>query len=106
MKKFIEIPDAALESLKEGKYVDGSLKYDQRTGKVTFRPFNRQPRRRAKDRVICELENGWLKESPERYKFYNSVKKSCGRLVVETVMRRELNAAMEVLEMEKILERV
>ena len=105
MRKYVEIPLEVLERLVEGKCVEGSLRRDEWTGKVTFKAYNRQPRLRH-DRVVCQLENGWLKESPQRYKFYNSVKKGLGRRMVDVVMHRELNAAMQVLEVEEILDRV
>ena len=105
MRKYVEIPLEVVERLVEGKCVEGSLRRDEWTGKVTFKAYNRQPRLRH-DRVVCQLENGWLKESPQRYKFYNSVKKDLGRRLVDVVMHRELNAAMQVLEVEEILDRV
>jgi hypothetical protein len=52
------------------------------------------------------LENGWLKESPQRYKFYNSVRKDLGRRMVDVVMHRELKTAMQALEIEEILDNV
>ena len=76
-----------LERLVEGKCVEGSLRRDEWTGKVTFRAYQRQPRERH-ERVVCQLENGWLKESPQRYKFYNSVRKDLGRRLVDVVMHR------------------
>ncbi len=72
MRKYVEIPLEVVERLVEGKCVEGSLRRDEWTGKVTFRAYQRQPRDRH-ERVVCQLENGWLKESPLRYKFYNSV---------------------------------
>ena len=105
MRKYVEIPLEVLERLVEGKCVEGSLRRDEWTGKVTFKTYNRQPRLRH-DRVVCQLENGWLKESPQRYKFYNSVKKGLGRRMVDVVMHRELNTAMQALEIEEILDRV
>ena len=105
MRKYVEIPLEVLERLVEGKCVEGSLRRDEWTGKVTFKAYNRQPRLRH-DRVVCQLENGWLKESPQRYKFYNSVKKDLGRRLVDVVMHRDLKSAMQVLEVEEILDRV
>ena len=105
MRKYVEIPLEVLERLVEGKCVEGSLRRDEWTGKVTFKAYNRQPRLRH-DRVVCQLEHGWLKESPQRYKFYNSVKKGLGRRMVDVVMHRELNTAMQALEIEEILDRV
>ena len=105
MRKYVEIPLEIMERLVEGKCVEGSLRRDQWTGVVTFKAFNRKPRG-SKDKVICQLENGWLKESPKRIKFYNSVKKELGRRMVDVVMHRELNTAMETLEIEEILDNV
>ena len=104
-KKYIEIPMEVMERLVEGKCVEGSLRRDKWTGKVTFRAYQRQPRNRH-ERVVCQLENGWLKESPQRYKFYNSVRKDLGRRMVDVVMHRELNTAMEQLEIEEIVDNI
>ena len=107
MRKYIFVLNAIelLKQLLNGKRVEGVLYLDQDTGKLTFKAYNRQPRDRH-ERVVCQLENGWLKESPQRYKFYNSVRKDLGRRMVDVVMHRELNAAMQVLEVEEILDRV
>ena len=88
-----------------GKRVEGVLYIDEETGRLTFKAYNRQPRDRH-ERVVCQLENGWLKESPQRYKFYNSVRKDLGRRVVDVVMHRELKTAMQTLEIEEILDNV
>ena len=103
MKQYIAIEEEVLVRLVEGKYVEGSLHRDQWTGVITFNAYKRQPRVRHKDRVICQLENGWLKESAERIKFYNSVKKDLGRRLVDVVMHRELTTAMTALEIEEAL---
>ena len=105
MRKFVEIPLEVMERLVEGKCVEGSLRRDEWTGKVTFRAYQRQPRERH-ERVVCQLENGWLKESPQRYKFYTSAKKTLGRRLVDVVMHRELKQAMSVLEIEEIMDNV
>ena len=105
MRKYVEIPLEVVERLVEGKCVEGSLRRDEWTGKVTFRAYQRQPRQRH-ERVVCLLENGWLKETAQRYKFYNSVRKDLGRRVVDVVMHRELNTAMQELEIEEILDNV
>ena len=107
MRKYIFILNAiiVMAKLLEGKRVEGVLYIDQDTGKLTFKAYNRQPRDRQ-ERVVCQLENGWLKESPQRYKFYNSVRKELGRRLVDVVMHRELNKAMQALEIEEILDNV
>ena len=105
MRKYVEIPLEVMERLVEGKCVEGSLRRDEWTGKVTFRAYQRQPRDRH-ERVVCQLENGWLKESPQRYKFYTSAKKTLGRRLVDVVMHRELKQAMSVLEIEEIMDNI
>ena len=105
MRKYVEIPLEVMERLVEGKCVEGSLRRDEWTGKLTFRAYQRQHRKQH-DRVVCQLENGWLKESPLRYKFYNSLRKDLGRRMVDVVMHRELKTAMEALEIEEILDNV
>ena len=105
VKKYIEIPEEILVALAEGKYVEGSLHRDKDTCRIVFNVYNRKPRDRH-ERVVCQLENGWLRESPKRYKFYNSVRKDLGRRLVNVVMHRELNTAMQALEIEEIIDRV
>ena len=105
MRKYVEIPMEAIDRLMGDKYVEGSLRRDKQTGRIIFKAYNRQPRDRH-ERVVCQLENGWLKESPQRYKFYNSVRKDLGRRMVDVVMHRELNTAMQALEIEEILDNV
>lgn len=102
MKKYIEISDEALQRLTNGKYVEGSLHRDPDTGKLVFRAYVRMSREQ-KDRTIKALEHGWLKESPTRYKFFNSVKKEVGLRLVSVAMHRELKAAMETLDAERLI---
>lgn len=103
MKKYIAIEEEVLARLVCGKYVEGSLHRDQWTGVITFNAYNRKPKTRPKDRLICALENGWLKESAERIKFFNSVKKELGAVQVSEVMARELETAMNALLREKMV---
>ena len=102
VKKFIEIPEEILVGLSEGRYVEGSLHRDQWTGRLTFKAYNRQPRMRPKDKLICPLETGWLKESQQRIKFYSSVKKELGVAEIHNAMDRDLNKAMSALFMEQL----
>ena len=106
MKKYIELTEEVLARLVEGKCVEGSLHRDQWTGKITFRAYNRQPRVRRRDKLICELENGWLKISPQKVKFFSSVKRGMGHRLINLVMHRELMTAMNALEVEELLDNV
>ena len=104
VKKFIEIPEEILVGLAEGRYVEGSLHRDQWTGRLTFKAYNCQSQRRPKDKMICQLETGCLKESPQRIKFYSSVKKVLGVAEINNAMERDLNKAMSELFMIKLHE--
>ena len=104
MKKYIFVMSAleVLAKLAMGKRVQGVLYIDENTGKLTFKAYNRQCGKR-RERVVCQLENGWLKESPKRIKFYTSVKKALGFRLVNVAMHRDLNDAMGRLEVEELL---
>ncbi|WP_091915293.1 hypothetical protein [Prevotella aff. ruminicola Tc2-24] len=106
MIKNIEIEAGVMKRLTEGRYVEGSLHRDQQTGRLRFRAYNRSPRRKGKDRLVCQLEHGWMKESSQRIRFYSSVRKSLGWRLIDLAMHRELKHAMGVLEVENLLDNV
>lgn len=97
IKKYILVPESILERLVEGKYVEGSLHRDVLTGSITFNVYNRKPRRRIKDRLIRLLEHGWVKESKERIKVYESIPKDLGTPRVMNVLEREVKEAKNAL---------
>lgn len=103
MRKFVEIPQEVLERLLSGKCVEGSLHYDATTGKIMFRAYNRQPRKREPDRLIIELENGWLKESAKRLKFFCSEKKALDVPRILEAMERSIRTALAAYATEKLL---
>ena len=104
MRKYIELTEEVLARLVEGKCVEGSLHRDPVTHRIVFNMYNRQPRNRPKDKLVCPLESGWLKESQQRIKFYSSVKKEIGVAEVHNTMERDLDKAMSALFMEKLHE--
>ena len=91
MIKKIEINSDVIKAVKNGKYVEGSLRIDVETGQLTFKAFNRTCPKHRKDILICETETGWLKESAQRLKFFSSVKKSIGDGRVYKAMKQDLN---------------
>ena len=107
MRKYIWILNALelMTKVIAGKRVEGVLYMDEETGRLTFKAYNRQPRDRH-ERVVCHLENGWLKESATRIKFYNSVKKDLGFRLVNVAMHRDLKDAMSTLEVRDLISRV
>ena len=104
IKKYTEIPEEALARLDDNKCVEGSLHRDPVTHRIVFNMYNRQPRNRPKDRLVCPLESGWLKESQQRIKFYSSVKKELGVAEVHNAMERDLDKAMSELFIERLHE--
>jgi hypothetical protein len=75
MRKYIELSEEVIARLVCGKCVEGSLRRDEWTGKVSFRAYQRQPRIREKDRLVKKLPWGWVKESLLRVKRYSSLPK-------------------------------
>ena len=67
-----------------------------------FQRYNRKKRR--KEKVIIQLEHGWLKESPNLIKFYNAVNKNLDLATIDHVMKRELKTAMRALLGDKLVE--
>ena len=104
MKKYINLSSEAIERLESGKCVKGSLHRDELSGKIVFMAYRTKPR--SEERIIRQLEHGWLKESPQRIKFFNSVKKELGCRLVDVTIHRELKTAMTTLVNEEIINRV
>ena len=105
MKRVIDISEEVFEKLYKGKCVAGSLHCNELTGEVTFRAYRRTSRGgRERERLVCKLETGWLKESPTRLKFFSSVKKELGIPMTQVVMERELKTAIHEAEIERILD--
>ena len=95
IKKYIEIPEAALFRIDNNQYAHGSLHRDPETGKIVFNLH--KPRIHRRDRLIRSLEHGWVKESPARYKFFESIPKKIGMASVIGVLERDAKVAKETL---------
>ena len=103
MQFIIEITDEAIARLKKGKRVVGAVKLKEGTSLLTFKAFDERRKNKNDDRLIIQLEHGWLKESPQRIKFFNSVRKDIGKRLVDVVIHRELKTAMTALTAEEII---
>ena len=97
MKKYIAIEEEVLVRLVEGKYVEGSLHRDQFTGVITFNAYNRQPRKRHRDKLIKKLPWGWVKESIGRIKVFSSFPKDLGTAQVMAALDHETKEAKNAL---------
>ena len=107
MKKYVFVMNAIelLQRLVSGKRVEGVLYVDGETGRLTFKAYNRTClKRRAKDRLIRLLEHGWVKESAERIKVYESIPKNLGTARVMAVLDRESDEVKEALIDREIIE--
>ena len=96
-KKYIAIEEEVLVRLVEGKYVEGSLHRDQFTGVITFNAYNRQPRKRHRDKLIKKLPWGWVKESVERIKVFGSFPKDVGTAQVMGLLEDNTRDAKNAL---------
>ena len=97
MKKYIELSDEVIARLVEGKCVEGSLRRDEWTGKVTFRPYQRLSRVRHKDRLVKKLPWGWVSESLERIKVFGSFPKEYSTAQVMGMMEEHTMDAKNAL---------
>ena len=97
MKKTIELTKETYAGIENNKKVPGVIYLDHETGRLVFKAFNRN-KKRAKDKIICELETGWLKESAQRVKFFSSVKKTIPTSNIRLAMSRDMYEGMEVFE--------
>ena len=108
MKKYVTILNAIelLEKIADGKRVEGVLFMDENTGVITFKAYNRKSKKRWRDRVIRYLEHGWVKESKERIKVYESIPKIVGTVRVMSALDREIGEAKNALMIHEIIDRV
>ena len=106
MKKYIEIEEEVYNRILAGKYVDGSMRILKNPARIVFRAFNRKPRVRLKDRLIRILEHGWVKESEQRIKVYESIPKNLGTARMMNVLDREMKEAKTALIDREIIENV
>ncbi len=101
MKKYIDIKDASelLDSIVAGKRVEGVLFKDKNTGCITFKAYKRKAAKRRCDRLLRHLEHGWVKESTERIKVYESIPKVIGTPRLLTTLERETKeASMAIID--------
>jgi len=102
-KKYIAIEEEVLVRLVEGKYVEGSLHRDQWTGVITFNAYNRQPRKRHRDKLIKKLPWGWVKESMKNIKVFGSIPKHFGTTQVMALLDEHNHDAKDALIDREIL---
>ena len=99
MKKYIFVLNAIelMTKLYVGKRVEGVLSMDENTGRLTFKAYNRQPKKREKDVLVKKLPWGWVKESMERIKVFGSFPKDLGTARVMGLMEEHTKEAKNAL---------
>ena len=104
MKKYIVIEEKVLARLVSGKCVEGRLRRDDWTGKVTFVAYNRQPRHRQRDKLVKKLPWGWVKESIGRFKVFGSFPKDYGTATVMGLLEEHTRDAKKALIDRELIE--
>ena len=106
MKIQVEISNETLQAVMNGKRVEGSLRLQLSSmgthSEIGFKAYNRKPQQKHHDRLIQTLEHGWVKESVERIKMYQSIPKNLGTVRVCKTMERETQEAKDALIDEEI----
>ena len=108
MKKYVTIVNAIelMERMAGGRRVKGVLFKDKATGAIIFQAYNCTGRKRWPDRLIRYLEHGWVKESKENVKVYESIPKIIGTVKVMSALDREIGEAKNALMVREIIDRV
>ncbi len=99
MKKYIILLDFVrlFSLLVSGKRIQGVLFMDESTGRLTFKPYYRKGGSSSRGCLIRRLEHGWVRESAERIKVYESVPKCLGTARVMSILDREHRSAKDAL---------
>ena len=101
MKKIeIKNEQVVMNALKKGLKVEGRLWLEEtEDGKfvIWFQQYNRKPQPKQRNWLIRRLEHGWVKESVERIKVYESIPKVIGTTRVLTVIDRETKEAKNAI---------
>ena len=100
MKKvFLKNEELVMNALKRCLKVEGRLWLEEtEDGQlvICFQQYDRKPRLYS-DRMIHRLEHGWVKESKERIKLFESLPKELGTARVLAVIDRETREAKNAL---------
>jgi hypothetical protein len=101
MKKVeIKNENVVMDALRRGLKVEGRLWLEEtEDGEliIWFQQYDRKPRRLYCDRLIRRLEHGWVRESVERIKVFESIPKDLGTSRVISVMDREHQTVKDAL---------
>ena len=106
MRKFIEISEEALERIESGMGVEGSMKKDLKTGKITFTAWKRRAPKYYKEKKVADLDNGWLGKTDLHYTEHLKFARSMGFSRIMDAMERNHRQAKDAMTDEEIINRV
>ena len=99
-KVFMKDEEVVMNALKKGLKVEGRLWLEEtEDGQliICFQQYDRKPKGFYSDQLIQRLEHGWVKESKERIKLFESLPKALGTSRVVAVIDREMREAKNAL---------
>ena len=96
-----------IEQLQAHGRVVGVAYYDKELHGMVFKAYNRKAvKRRRKTDLLHHLENGWVKESSEKYKLYISVYKKLGLARIFHIIDRDTKEAKTALFDKELIESI
>ncbi len=102
-KIFIKNEKQVMNVLKKGQVVEGRLRIERADdGRICicFKAWERTAPKcghRDRGKIIMRTEHGWVKESKERIKTYESVPKDLGKQKVVAILDRDTYEACDFL---------
>ena len=104
MKKYIEISDAAVEALKSGIRVDGSIKKDPKTGRLVFTDWKRSAPKYYKEKKIADLDFGFVGETAKHITRHEKFPKVMGTEAILNAMERDNIQSQEAVVDKEIVD--
>lgn len=106
MKKYIEISEETILRLESGNSLEGSLKMDLKTRRITFKAWNRKAPKHYKEKKICDLDFGWLGETEKHITRREKFPKVLGYSYIRSAMNRDNLQSQSAVTDKEILELV
>ena len=89
MKKYIEISEEVLGRLESGNCIDGSMKMDLKTRRISFNAWKRKAPKYYKEKKIADLDFGFVGESEKHITRHEKFPKVMGTENILNAMERD-----------------
>ena len=106
MRKYVEIPMEAIDRLMGDKCVEGSLRRDKQTGRIIFRAYQRQPRKRYCEEILGHTDFGVVAKTKTRYKWRENMPSKLSSAHLCNIMDHECQMAKGIIATHEIIDRV